>query len=129
MESWRWMLAACVALGIGGCSNRDATTRYDVSGTVTFAGKPVPKGDILFTPDSSKSNQGPPGFAKITDGKYDTAIDGKGVVGGPHLVQISGFDGRAAAELPDGMRLFPDYTTRIDLAKEKTTRDFKIPSK
>lgn len=129
MESWRWTIAACVAISLCGCRNRDATTRYDVAGTVTFAGKPVPAGDILFTPDGSKNNQGPPGFAKIKDGTYDTAINGKGTVGGPHIVQISGFDGRAATELPDGMRLFPDYTTRIDLAKKKTICDFEIPSK
>ncbi len=125
-----WVVVACAALGFCGCSKTDATTRYDISGTVTFVGKPIPAGTILFLPDGSKHNFGPPGFAKIKAGKYDTALDGEGTIGGPHTVRISGFDGRGTTEeLPDGLRLFPDYTTVIDLPKEKATRDFQVQAK
>lgn len=125
---WRHGVLALVALGSCGCGDRDGTTRYNVSGTVTYDGKPVPVGTIVFMPDGSKNNQGPPGFAKIKDSKFDTAYDGKGHIGGPHVVRISGFDGRRAEELPEGIRLFPDYTSPVDLPKEGTTHDFDVPS-
>jgi hypothetical protein len=126
---WRCGVLALVTLGICGCGDHDGTTRYDVSGTVTYGGKPVPAGEIVFMPDGSKHNQGAPGFTKIMDGKFDTALDGKGHISGPHVARISGFDGRGTAELPDGAKLFPDYTIPIDLPKEKANCDFDIPPK
>jgi hypothetical protein len=45
---------------------------------VTYDGKPVPGGRILFTPD--RGNPGPASVAEITDGKYRTRSE-KGVIG------------------------------------------------
>jgi hypothetical protein len=102
---------------------------YDVSGSVTFDGQPIPKGTVLFQPDESKGCTGSAGIALIRDGKYDTAAEGgTGVVGGPHLVRIVGLDGKPIDSMsPDGIPLFPDYTTTVDLPKANSTQDFAVP--
>lgn len=113
-----------------GCGGRgDGPPRFDVSGTATFQGQPIPVGSIIFEPDASKGNSGPGGFARITDGKYDTHREaGQGTVGGPHLVRITGTDGKPSDEYaPEGSALFPEYRTTVDLPKERTTHDFDVP--
>lgn len=120
----RRRLAAIAALllcaGLAGCGGRgDETRRFDLSGAVTFDGRPVPAGTILFEPDSSQGNKGPAGFAKIADGRFNTAASGKGTIGGPHVVRITG---------SDKATLFSDYVTQADLPKEKSTKDFEVPA-
>lgn len=110
-----------------GCHKNDSPIRYNVAGHVTFAGKPLPKGTILFSPDGDKGKDNVAGFAAITNGEYDTIAGGKGVIGGPHVVRISGFDGIHVAELPNGKPLFPDYQTKADLPKEKTVFSVDVP--
>ena len=56
---------------LGACSGQ-GTDRFDVSGTVTFNGQPVPAGQVVFSPDLSKGNDGPQGYAEIHGGRYDT---------------------------------------------------------
>jgi hypothetical protein len=100
---------------------------YQLSGNVTFQGKPVPAGQIVFEP--AAGNSGAPGFAKIKDGHYDTGIlDGQGVIGGPHVVRIHGRDGIRQGELLNGLQLFPDYTAAVDLPKKSGTLDFDVPA-
>lgn len=125
-----WGCLAYLALLCTGCGSSGGTNPFEVAGTVTFNGQPVPAGVVLFTPDGAKGNHGATGFAKIKAGKFDTRDEGRGTVGGPHVVAINGFDGVPApqAELPDGKPLFPDYTVRVDLPKETTTHDFNIPT-
>lgn len=100
---------------------------YHVAGTVTFKGEPVPAGTVLFQPDESQGCTGPAGIAHIKDGKYDTAEEGgKGVVGGPHLVRITGLDGKPVEMAPEGVPLFPDFTTTVDLPTEDSSHDFVV---
>lgn len=120
-ETRRWMSAPMAALLLtllsGGCGSPEGLMRYDVSGTVTHNGTPVPQGVIQFLPDSTKGNQGPAANANIVDGKYDTSVSGKGTIGGAHVVVINGFDGNARPdeELPYGKPLFPEFRTSVDL--------------
>lgn len=111
--------------GCGGSSMKS----YNVSGDVTFDGAPLPRGTIQFLPDAAKGNKGPAGFANVVDGKFDTKTSGKGTVGGPHKVVISGFDGKAdpSAELLLGNQLFGDYRTDADLPMEDGTQNFDVP--
>lgn len=95
---------------------------YEVSGVVTYDGKPIPKGLIFFDPHAD----GPQGFANILDGKYDTAQQGKGVRGGAYAVRVNGFDGKEANEAPFGQALFPEYTGSKELPKENSTYDLEI---
>lgn len=126
---WRWgpVVMAAAAL-VSGCGRGERL--YHVQGTVTFAGKPVPKGTIVFEPDPSRGNRGSAGFAQIVQGRYDTRVgDGKGTVGGPHLVRILGLDGIPRGELVNGSPLFPEYNTTADLPQQDTTLDFQVPAR
>ena len=129
-NGWRWFGVFVIFVGILapiGC-DKGGPARYDVSGTVTYQGQPVPIGSIVFEPDSTKGNSGASGSAQIKDGKYDTREeDGTGTIGGPHLVRILGLDGKPDGELTRGTPLFPEYGTTIDLPKETTTHDFDVP--
>ena len=91
--------------------------RYELSGTVQFQGKPVPAGQIVFEPDSSKGNVGPQGMAEIREGKYDTR-GGRGMVGGPHVVRIRGYDRLSLDEMHPPQPLFPEYETTVDLSRK-----------
>lgn len=128
------MSARCVALFLSvvvaacvGCSSSEVT-RYDVSGTVTFNGQPVPSGSITFQP--AAGNTGPGGYATIKDGKFDTALDGKGTTGGPHYATVAGYDGIAdpGNEKPFGTPLFNEYRTQVDLPKEPSTQSIEVPA-
>lgn len=125
------LLVILITVAITGCdSTTDGPKRFDVSGNVTFDGKPVDYGSITFTPDTSKQNSGPQGTAKIRDGKYDTSNDGRGVVGGPHQVIITGMN-KDVEDITLENRSpppFPEYTTEVDLPKETSTQDFKVPA-
>ena len=111
---------------LAGCGGQKV---YNVAGTVTYQGKPVPTGQIVFEPDASAGNSGQAAFAKIKDGRYDTRIlDGQGSVGGPHLVTIHGRDGVPRGELLSGMPLFKDYNTKVDLPKADAKQDFEVPA-
>lgn len=112
-----------------GCDSGEK--RYRLQGSVTFKGKPVPEGYIVFEPDASKGNSGGPGRAKILDGKYDTSADENvGVLGGPHLIRIQGFDkkitGESAQEVALPKSLFTDYSVSEDLPKQDGTKDFEV---
>jgi hypothetical protein len=106
-----------------GCSSEERL--YRVSGAVTHNGKPIPKGVIHFDPQSA----GPPGFANIWDGKYDTAKEGKGVRGGSYDIRVNGFDGKVGPEAPFGQALFPEYTGTKDLPQVDSTYDLDVPQK
>lgn len=125
------VFCACLTIAVlAGCRGDDAgPARYDVSGAVTYAGQPVPRGTIQFQPDGTKGNSGPAANAEIIDGRYDTLKLGSGTVGGPHIVVIQGFDGNAKPEeeLMLGMPLFSEYTTMADMPKSAgATLDFDV---
>jgi hypothetical protein len=111
-----------------GCSSGERT--YQLTGAVTYDGKPVPGGHIIFEPDTNAANNGGSGFAKIKDGRYDTSIlDGRGTVGGPHVVRIYGTDGVPHGELLNGIPIFQEFMTTADLPKKNGAVDFTVPKK
>lgn len=122
-------LAVTLALMTAGCGESGPPS-YDVSGTVTFDGQPVPAGKIMFEPDRSAGNEGPRGIAMIKDGQYQTLPD-KGAIGGPHIVRIFGFDGirpKGWSGSDFGTPIFPRYETKVDLPREPSTHDFDVPA-
>lgn len=121
------LIVCALVFFISGCGSGGPQT-YHVSGTVTLDGRPVPAGSVLFEPDQSKGNKGPAGFAKIKDGKFDTRTNGRGTLGGPHVVKIIALDGIPAEEMPEGTPLAPEYTTQVDLPKKSGHQlEFNIP--
>src|SRR5206468_6538175 len=81
-------LAAALAV-VAGCAPA-GPTYYHVAGTVSFDGRPVPKGTVSFEPDAAKGVRGQMGYADLVDGKFDTRGGGKGVLGGPYVIRILG---------------------------------------
>lgn len=120
-------VATCLA-GCGGGGDA-GPERYDLSGTVTFDGKPVERGTLYIEP--TPGNPGPVGFVDIVDGKYDTATSSsKGHIGGKVLLRV-------VPMLPPGKELvdefavpdlpFASWEEQADLPKETTTKDIAVP--
>lgn len=129
MLSFKPIAIACtlVVMTIG--CGKSGPEKYDVSGTVTFQGKPVPAGQIFFQPDMSKGNCGPGCVVMIKDGRYNMSGSGKGHAGGPHVLVISG--GEDQSNLPPEERtggiLFREVPIKVDLPKNKSVQDLKVP--
>jgi hypothetical protein len=119
-------LAALTVLSAG-CGGGERL--YDVSGTVTWKGKPVPVGLVFFDPDASKGTTGRQGFANIKAGKFTTAVDGRGVAGGAHIIRVLGYDGKPSDELPFGRPLFDEHQENRDLPKANSELAFDLPAK
>lgn len=120
----RLRYALPTALGLAlllGCGD-DGVTRYRLTGKVTFAGAPVPAGQLVFTPV-----KGPPGHAEIKNGEYDTA-NGLGIVGGPHAVRIEGYEPGSGQGDEPGKTLFREYEEKRDLPSENGTQNFDVPA-
>lgn len=113
------VLVGCVALGCGDGGPK----RYRLSGKATFDGQPIVYGDVLFTPDASKGNQGPQGIANIRDGQFDTsASGGQGIAGGPTVIRVTGFTG-------EGGKLICEYEWSVDLPRADGTHEIEVPKK
>ncbi len=124
LGTW-YFLALAGWLVTSGCAKAPGT--YPVAGTVSFQGKPLPAGVIFFDPDVLKKNDGPQGYAIIQNGQYNTADPGgRGVVGGPYVVRIEGFDGKPGRELPLGKPLFTDFKKALELPAATSVQDFDI---
>src|SRR5688572_598759 len=108
------LIGICAAFA-SGCSSGPAT--FELSGTVTFNGQPVPAGRIDFFPDFAQGNDGPQGYAFIKDGAFDTRKGGKGHAGGPMVVKIEGFDGKTDNPAHFGVPIFPVYELNRELPR------------
>ena len=121
---------------LAGCGGQDGPLRFDLSGTVTYNGKPVPFGYIEFAPDTIQGNRGPGTSAAIRNGQYST-MAGRGTIGGPHVATIYGFDNVASqkAKGPQGQQIFnqmgkPLFAAadiKADLPKQTAVHDFLVP--
>lgn len=125
-RNWTGMGAALLLVFLAaGCS--DGPKRHSVSGTVTLGGNPVPLGEIIFEPDSSKGTNAPGSVAQIKDGHYVTQ-SGLGVVSGAYIVHITPFDGIPNKSSMFGKVLLPTpYVEKIEFPADTSTRDFDIP--
>jgi len=120
-------LAVLVVALAAGCTSGEKL--YDVSGTATYAGKAIPAGIIYFDPDPMKGGTGTQGFANIHNGKYTTAVNGRGVRGGPYVIRVTGYDGKTANEAPLGQPVFDEYEVKKDLPAANSELNFDIPKK
>lgn len=124
--AFRWAVVMAVVGFTVGCS-RQPPGRFEISGSVTFAGKPVPVGQISFEPDSAKGNRGPQALARIENGRYRTQPM-KGSVAGPVRITVTGYDGLRKGETPFGTALFKPFTTEQVLPAESNTLDIVVPT-
>jgi hypothetical protein len=118
----RFGLLVVLIFALAGCSGEQGPKRYRVSGTITFDGKPVPHGAVLFSPDTAKGNTGPQGIAEIKDGKYDTAGSrAPGIAGGATIVRVT------ALSNPNG-KLLCEHEFSVELPNADSTHDIQIPA-
>lgn len=127
MRACCWFALMLGLFVAGGCG--DSEKLYDVSGTVTFDNKAVPKGMVYFDPDPTAGGSGLQGFAPIEDGKFDTAKGGRGVKGGGYIVRVAGHDGKVANENPWGAPLFNEYEFAKELPKANSELPILVPKK
>jgi hypothetical protein len=120
------MAVLLVVFGVSaGCGTHEKVAQ--LKGKVTFKGQPVPAGWISFMPDSAKGNQGSVVVAQIKDGVYDTALSGAGVVPGPNVIRIAGFDGKVIPRWAQGKQIFNIHELRDTLPEGATAKDFTVP--
>jgi hypothetical protein len=95
-QSRRGSARACLGIALawaltpvffGGC-RKEGPERVILSGTVTYKGKPVAEGTILFTP--AANSQVPSAGASIVDGNYKVDVHG-GVPVGTHRISIQAY--------------------------------------
>jgi hypothetical protein len=110
-----------------GCGKAEPR-RYELSGKVTWAGKPIPAGMLYFEPDLAAGVNGLQGFAIIDKGQYDTRKGGRGTSGGKVVIRIFAGDGIASGEAQMGRPLFPEYQWHDELAAADATKDIDIPA-
>lgn len=119
-------LTALAVLTLGSCGP-SGPARYEISGKITYAGKAIPAGTIRFEPQQGPITRETAPEIEFFDGHYRLPAS-SGIVGGPHIVYITGFDGKGTSESPRGAPLFRHtYTEKVDLPKETATRDFTVP--
>lgn len=131
--AWRVIVAvaACTMLLASGCGRGDGIPRYRVSGTVSFNGSPVPAGMVYLNPDTTAGNDGPPGFAQIVAGRFDTAAKGgRHAIAGAHEVVIEGYEPPPADSTSEagGRRLFGNFRVKLDVPKAASEHDFDVPA-
>lgn len=121
-----WCLAIAGQVVLSGCGGEpDGPMRYQIRGAVTAHGQPVKEGRIFFSPDTEKGNTGPGAVAFIRDGQYETQ-DGHGVVGGPHIVDILGWDETVDPASDDEPAVTVKQIMPVDLPKTGGNHDFTL---
>lgn len=105
------ILLAAVLLAPGGCQQGPRT--YKVTGTVSYDGRPVPDGGVIFHPADDTA----PAHGTITDGRFELQA-----VQGSHRVEIRA--AREAPELRSSMGpVFVDYIPDRYNSQSKLTRE------
>ena len=116
-------MLALLGLTCLGCGNDSG--RAEVSGYVTFEGKPVPVGVIEYRPNAEKGGGGPQSILVIRDGYYNS--DGKGPVFGHHIVKVSGYTGIEIPFVPEGERLFPVHKEEVEITEDSYKINYDFP--
>jgi hypothetical protein len=125
------VLAVPLVMAITSCGTDDGLgTRYPVSGTVTYNGKPLEKGVINFVPDDPKS-VGASG--EIENGSYVLSTGGgkDGARAGKYKVTVSAKEDSSAKAkasfAKDSKGIDPGFVPRQYLANSAATAKSLIP--
>jgi hypothetical protein len=119
-----------IALGffsviLSGCGGVEPMAQ--VSGTVTFKGKPIPAGNVMFTPDVSLSG-GQVRMFMVKDGAYDSSKDpSPGLKPRKYEVTVMGYDGNRIPNYFQGKQIFNAVTEPMTVAPGESKKDFVVP--
>lgn len=115
---------ATILLGFGvlclGCAE-SGPVNYKLSGTITYKGDPVSKGEVFLRPVGGGSG----GFGFVRGGRYET-LDGKGFEGGTSKITFHGF--QKPNKNGQSGDLFQPYTVEVVLPEEDHVYDIEIPT-
>jgi hypothetical protein len=132
----RASLVMIASLGLAGCG--ETTERIPFAGTVTWQGRPLAKGSILFVP--SGEHRGPKIGAPIVNGDYQIDED-RGATPGTYRVEVRADSGEYPHSPTDARpktitpapksAIPPEYNRRSKLtalvSKDQTRFDFDLP--
>jgi len=103
-----WLFIAMILPGCGG-----GPRPVELTGIVTFQGKPVPHGFITFTPVKPEAGNVVRVVSRVQDGKY-VAARGQGITGGQeYQVEVGGFPRAQKSEEDQVSPLFPVWSTSL----------------
>ena len=128
------VVVASLVVITSGCTGDTNGASFNITGTVTYDGKPVPAGYIKFIPKAG----GATGFARITDGKYTTASGAKkrGIEAGDYTITVDGFDGVSVVdpddpeqELGAGKQVIDRYMIEKSFLAEDQVLNIDVPKK
>lgn len=121
-------MLSSIPLGLSGCGDQ-GPPGVELWGSITWKGKPIPTGYVVFNPDVKQGNSGHQGIAEIKNGHYDTrSPGGRRVALGRQVVSIAGFDSPPAlCDEPRGHRLFLPYEQTIEPPTESGELDLVVP--
>ena len=98
-----------------------------VSGTVTFKGKPIPAGNVMFTPDVSVAG-GQVRMFMVTEGAYDSSKDpSPGLKPGNYEVTVLGYDGKRIPNYFQGKQIFNSVKEQMTVPQGASKKDFEVP--
>ena len=132
-RSLAWYASVLFSFALAGCGG-DGLDRRPVSGRVTYLGKPVEFGAIVFEPNESVGQIAPMGSARIENGEFQTAAD-QSPIKGAYRVRIMGYDkskikgDRAAGEAVEIPELFPEYRTEVEIPTPDGRLDVDVPER
>ena len=88
VAAYRWFAVLAAASILAGCGKRDVLPLLPVTGTVSYQGKLLDRGEVVFTPQSG--TPGPPAIGKIRpDGSFVMETMGRrGATLGEHKVTV-----------------------------------------
>ena len=111
-----WLIMTCVVIAACPGCEEPGTPKVQVSGTVTFKGKPLKGAIVSFTP---KSGGLPASGTTDSAGKYALSTESNldGAVVGDYTVSIAKYDRKEPAVPPDEAKQ-PESDEPIDITDE-----------
>jgi hypothetical protein len=116
----------CLSLAVAGCGPRMPKGLVAVEGDVTFQGRPVPYGEVVFEPDPAQGNRGPQSRCSISNGAYATRA-GYGAPIGPVIVTVTGLTRPPFFDYREAKPLFEPHTFTADLQAASPRLDIVVP--
>lgn len=95
------------ALLLVGCQAKSGPDTYPVSGTVTYQGKAVKQGQILFVPDATQVGGGPTSGCEIIDGNFV----GKSTAGAKRVEIYGSWETGKTIKMDDGTGEVPQQAS------------------
>ncbi len=118
-----WLLICLAALPLVGCEQ--SIKKFEITGMVNYNGKPIPEGDISFTPTGGTS--APPTSAPIKDGKY--VVDGRfGIAAGSYKVGVQAYRPKPVDPNDKTEKLAGELNARDQYIPEKFNTKSEIPN-